>query len=284
MATLPAGAEAATDPRYSSRPYEHLFESPAPSRALDPRAAGALTAALRQEAPPKVEHTGWRSLFRATGSDVNAWPRRRSTWVILGIGAASAALAHPIDDDVNGRLAGKGAGRFFAVGQYVGLGWVQAGVAVGTYAVGRYVIHPPEGQTNRWSHMGFDLLRANILAQSFTYGIKYAVRRDRPSGECCAFPSGHASVTFASAAVIERHFGYRNAWPMFVIAGYVAASRLHENKHYLSDVLFGSALGMTTGWTVVGRHGREQYALAPVPVKGGMGVAVIWTPGGARAH
>ena len=50
---------------------------------------------------------------------------------------------------------------------------------------------------------------------------------------------------------------------------YVATSRLHDNRHFLSDVVFGSALGTATGWTVVGRHGRSSYALTPVAVPGG---------------
>jgi hypothetical protein len=58
----------------------------------------------------------------------------------------------------------------------------------------------------------------------------------------------------------------------------VAASRLADNRHYLSDVLFGSALGIASGWTVVGRHGRENYALAPVPVPGGFLVSVSRVP------
>ena len=43
---------------------------------------------------------------------------------------------------------------------------------------------------------------------------------------------------------------------MFAIATYVATSRLSENRHFLSDVIFGASLGMASGWTVVGRHGR----------------------------
>jgi membrane-associated phospholipid phosphatase len=113
-----------------------------------------------------------------------------------------------------------------------------------------------------------------------THGLKYAVRRDRPTGECCAFPSGHASVTFATATVLERHLGYRASWPMFAIAGYVSVSRLTDNRHFLSDVLFGSALGMATGWTVVGRHGRENFSLYPVPVRGGVVLAGTWSPAG----
>ena len=89
-------------------------------------------------------------------------------------------------------------------------------------------------------------------------------------------------MTFATAAVLERHFGYRASWPMFAIAGYVSASRLTDNRHFLSDVLFGSALGMATGWTVVGRHGRNDFALYPMPVRGGVAVAGSWSPGKSR--
>ena len=78
--------------------------------------------------------------------------------------------------------------------KYLGMAWVQAGTAVGIYLIGRYALPPGEtGRTNKVSHLGFDLLRANLVTQAFTYGIKVAVQRDRPTGECCAFPSGHAS-------------------------------------------------------------------------------------------
>src|SRR5829696_7399009 len=36
--------------------------------------------------PPEPEHTGFVALIRATGSDFAAFPKRQSTWVILGIG------------------------------------------------------------------------------------------------------------------------------------------------------------------------------------------------------
>jgi len=93
--------------------------------------------------------------------------------------------------------------------------------------------------------------------------IKYSVRRTRPNGDPYSFPSGHASATFAFASVLERHLGARLAWPTLALGAYVATSRLHDNKHYLSDVVFGSALGTAVGWTVVGRHGRSNYAVVP---------------------
>jgi membrane-associated phospholipid phosphatase len=235
----------------------------------------------QNEPTPQPAHTGFKALVFETASDFKTFPQRQSTWVILGIGGAAAALAHPADDNVNRHLAGSNTvSRLFAPGKYIGSVYVQAGTAVGLYAIGRYVMPHAEGgpQTNKVSHLGFDLLRALIVSQAFTQGIKFAVQRDRPTGECCAFPSGHASAAFATASVLERHLGYRGAWPTFLVAAYVATSRLHDNRHVLSDVIFGSSLGIASGWTVVGRHGRENYALAPVPVPGGMMVAFTTVP------
>lgn len=245
------------------------FERVDPSRVLE----------QQQPTPhPPPQHTGFKALVYETGSDFKWFPRRPSTWVILGIGAGAAALASPVEDDVNAHLGGsKSAGRFFAPGKYIGAFPTQAGVAATLYIVGRYVMPRAQGEpkTNRVSHLGFDLMRAVIVSQALTQGVKNAVRRDRPNGECCSFPSGHASAAFATAAVLERHLGYRASWPTLAIAAYVASSRLHDNVHFLSDVLFGSALGMASGWTVVGRHGRSSYAMLPVPVKGGMMLTLV---------
>ena len=234
------------------------------------------------ESHPPPEHTGFGSLVKDTGQDFLAFPRRRSTWVILAIGGGAAALVHPIDETANAHLQGSAAvGRFFAPGKYLGSAYTQVGVALGLYTVGRFVVPKVEGepQTNRWSHLGFDLLRAQIVSQAITHGIKASVRRDRPDGSCCAFPSGHAATAFAAASVIERHFGYRGSWPTMLAASYVAASRLVHNRHYLSDVVFGSAVGLTSGWTVVGRHGRATMSFMPVPVpiRGGMVLAFTRT-------
>jgi membrane-associated phospholipid phosphatase len=230
---------------------------------------------------PQPAHTGFKALVFDTASDFKAFPRRKSTWVILGLGAAGAALAHPLDDELNDKMTGSAAvGKFFAAGKWIGSVYGQGGTAVGLYVIGRYAMAHAAGapKTNKVSHLGFDMLRALTLSQALTQGIKVAVQRDRPTGECCAFPSGHASAAFATATVLERHLGYRGAWPTYVVASYVAASRLHDNRHFLSDVVFGSAVGIASGWTVVGRHGRSNYALAAAPMRGGVMVSLMRTP------
>lgn len=230
-------------------------------------------------------HTGWATLAKDTAHDFWLFPRRRSTWVLLGAGALAALAVHPADDYIEDHIVGsKGAENFFKLGRWVGSAPVQMGTAAGLWMIGRYVLPPAanEPQTNKWSHLGFDLLRAQIEAQAVVHAIKYTARRDRPTGECCAFPSGHAATAFAAASVLERHFGYRGSWPAMVGAAYVGASRLVDNRHFASDVLFGAALGMATGWTVVGRHGREMYSLQPVAVKGGVMIALTRVEPGRR--
>jgi membrane-associated phospholipid phosphatase len=250
-----------------------------PSRVYG-QGADAPPAPEQAEVVPTPPSTGITSFLQTTGADFVSFPKRKSTWVILGVGAASALLAHPADDSANARISGSATvGRFFAPGKWVGSQWVQIGASAGLYVGGRYLAPEAgnESRANKVAHLGYDLLRAQILSQAYIHGIKRAVRRDRPTGECCAFPSGHAAGAFAVAAVIERHFGYRAAWPTLAVATYVGMSRLHDNRHFLSDVLFGSAIGMATGWTVVGRHGRNEYALVPTPVRGGMAISMVRT-------
>ena len=186
----------------------------------------------------------------------------------LSVGSGLALAAHPIDDDVNRRLRGEPwVHDVFLPGKVVGYGATQYAVAAGTYAWGKLHKEP------KVVHLGVDLLRAQIVTQVVTIGIKEAVRRDRPDGTGLSFPSGHASVTFASATVLERHLGWRAAVPTYAVASYVAASRLHENRHFLSDVVFGAAVGVIGGRTVT-RHGRNAWTLAPTPIPGGVVLVV----------
>ena len=58
-----------------------------------------------------------------------------------------------------------------------------------------------------------------------------------------------AFVSFASAAVLQEHFGWKVGLAAYAGAAYVATSRLSERQHYLSDVVFGAAVGIAAGST-----------------------------------
>lgn len=256
-----------------------------PEVVQTPPAAPQASTGGQSNVPP-VEHTGLATLARDVYHDFAAFPRRQSTWIILGVGGGLAALAHPVDDEVNARLVSSSAAdRIWKPGHIIG-GPVMYVVPVALYVSGRYIVPKAtddESQTNKWSHLGLDLIRAEILTEAIVQGLKVSVQRTRPNGENYSFPSGHAAATFALAAVLERHLGYRLAWPTLAIATYVGSSRLHDNVHFLSDVIFGAAIGTAAGWTVVGRHGRTNYAFAPTLVPGGMAFMVSRTNLGHRS-
>jgi membrane-associated phospholipid phosphatase len=124
--------------------------------------------------------------------------------------------------------------------------------------------------------VGADLVRANILAQALTTGIKVSVRRGRPDGTEFSFPSGHTSVSFAAATVVKEHFGWKAGLPAYAGAAYIAASRVQERRHFLSDVAFGAVVGIVAGRTVTVGRGDYRFNVEPmVPAGGGVGVAFV---------
>jgi membrane-associated phospholipid phosphatase len=114
-----------------------------------------------------------------------------------------------------------------------------------------------------------------VLNALLTQGIKVAVHRTRPDEGRFSFPSGHASSTFATATVLQREFGWRVGLPAYGLAAYVAESRIQENRHYASDVIFGAAVGIVSGRTVGIQRGARRFELSPAVVPGG--AAVVFT-------
>jgi len=128
--------------------------------------------------------------------------------------------------------------------------------------------------SDRAADAGRDLVRAQISALSWTYAIKYAVDRTRPNGDPRSFPSGHTSATFATAMVLQKHYGWKLGVPMFAAATYTAAERVTNNKHWASDVAFGAVIGVLSGRTVTLHLQRAQLGVQAMPLPGGGGVLV----------
>ena len=222
--------------------------------------------------PPTPVHTGIHALFYGLLEDVKHLPSVPNA-KIAAVGGGISLIAHPFDDDFNVRLRShyNGVNQAFRPGKYIGNTAVQVGAAVATYGIGRAT------HEDKASHLGMDLLRAQILVEGLTEGLKFATQRERPDGSNSqSFPSGHASITFATATVLERHLGWKYSALGYVVASYVAASRLHDNRHWLSDVTFGAAVGAIAGRTVT-VHGRNYWNVGPVSVPGGAGIMAART-------
>jgi membrane-associated phospholipid phosphatase len=74
--------------------------------------------------------------------------------------------------------------------------------------------------------------------------------------------------------VLQEHYGWKLGVPFFTIATYTAASRIVDNKHWASDVMFAAFLGMTSGRTVTMHLRGNPVSVAPLAVPGGGGVSV----------
>ena len=210
------------------------------------------------EKPPTPPHTGVHALLDGLRLDIINLPSKPNLYIAIAGGGLAAAV-HPFDQTFNVRLRSHYdlVNDVFAPAKYYGDTPEQLILSIGTYTFGRVFDQP------KVSHLGMDLLRAQVIAELLVQPIKFATQRERPDGSNAqSFPSGHAAATFAAATVIERHLGWKKAALGYAIASYVAASRLHDNVHYLSDVVFGAAVGTIAGRTVT-EHGRETWAFVP---------------------
>ena len=106
-----------------------------------------------------------------------------------------------------------------------------------------------EGRSkNRWNALVADAMAAAMMA-AVVNGMKYGIDRDRPNGGSGSFPSGHTATAFMGATLLAHEYGHRSVW--IPIAGYTVATgvgmmRVLNNKHYLSDVVVGAAIGILT--------------------------------------
>ena len=189
------------------------------------------------------------------------------SWLTGGLTAAG--VLHPADVSVT-REASESTTSSFKPGAIVGGTPLELGAAFTTYAIGRAKWNP------RVMSVGSELIRAQMMAQLVTTGVKQAVRRQRPEGSGFSFPSGHTAVTFASATVLRQHFGWKVGIASYAVASYVAASRVQMQRHYLSDVVFGATVGIVAGRTVTIGSGRNKFQLGPTVVPGGGGVSAVW--------
>jgi len=209
------------------------------------------------------------TLFVDIFRDIVHFPSEQTGVWLAGAGGASA-FAALLDDRLSSE-PGQEWGRWsetFDPGTWIGNGAVLGVSAAVTYGAGRAV------GRHRTAVLGRDLLRAQALAGLLTHAVKITVRRQRPDGSSSyAFPSGHASTTFASAVVISRYVPRKWAFVTYGVASYVAVSRMHENRHYLSDVVFGSGLGIASGLTVM-RNRNLPWEIRPALTGSGVGIFV----------
>jgi membrane-associated phospholipid phosphatase len=146
------------------------------------------------------------------------------------------------------------------------------------------------------------VLQAAVVSADLNQIVKFAVGRQRPcahyAGDCgggagraladqnLSFYSGHASVSFTLATAsgtVASMRGYRRApwiWAVgLALATTTSYLRIAADRHYMTDVLTGAALGSAVGLALprlLHRPGRplDRFVPAAVPQPGGVAFQV----------
>jgi membrane-associated phospholipid phosphatase len=181
--------------------------------------------------------------------------------------------------------------------------YTTGGVVAAFYLVGRAKHNARARETGV---LGAEALIDGELVAS---ALKLATQRPRPredngSGEFFeggrAFPSGHAVSSWALATVIAHEYGRRRPLVRFGAYGLATAvslSRFTARKHFLGDVLAGSAIGYGVGRYVyrthhdpsldegeggasgAGKHSRLMPFTSPIYYRAShsVGLMLVWT-------
>jgi len=186
---------------------------------------------------------------------------RDARWMApLGLGtAALIATDRRTGDEIAESTSQLNASRIVS---YAGSGYGVGGVALTFYLVGRAKHDDRARETG--------LLGAEALIDSaiVVTALKEITQRKRPlSGKSrgdffdggSSFPSGHSIEAWSLATVIANEYHDRPLvqFAAYGLAGAVSVARFTGEKHYLSDVLVGSAMGYGIGRYVYHAHHRK---------------------------
>lgn len=94
-----------------------------------------------------------------------------------------------------------------------------------------------------------------------------------------SFPSGHTAAAFSVASVISWQYKDKKWVPMlaYSLAGLAGISRIHDNRHWASDVLAGAVVGTITGTFICKHHQRKKKTLLPVISEDTWGIRLLLT-------
>lgn len=94
-----------------------------------------------------------------------------------------------------------------------------------------------------------------------------------------SFPSGHTTASFAVASVIATQFRESKWIPVtaYSVATLAGLSRIYDNKHWLSDVVAGAAVGTLVGNLVSHRTSDSRLSIIPFREGTFQGVKLAYT-------
>lgn len=210
-------------------------------------------------------------------------------WIITGGVVAGTTVLMFADDPVRKSFSlGHDSTKddFASVGDYYGTGAPGGILAIGLYTGG--IIFDAPGVRLAGRH----IIQSLIYAGAITTTLKILAGRHRPylndgphafDGPSLtdmhhSFPSGHSTVAFAIGSSLSADIDHPVATVLlYSLATLTAASRIYDDRHWLSDTFLGAAIGTACGYATAHMHdpasGKgSSFNITPTPD----GINVSW--------
>jgi membrane-associated phospholipid phosphatase len=164
----------------------------------------------------------------------------------------------------------------------------EIGSAYGVYGTvtGLYLLGKVRHNENL-THTGLVGLEALLNSTIVAGALKLATNRERPNsgdgdgsfwGGGTSFPSGHSMAIWSIATAMVNARPRPIYWHIiaYSIASSVSVARIAEEKHFVSDVFVGSALGFLIGRYVAQQSSdRQKFVFIPVANQKSVGFNLI---------
>lgn len=202
-------------------------------------------------------------VFISDGAEFYTTPFRLNSkqWLYTGAGLVSLGVIMSQDKNLHSSLSkGVKDGDFWSIVKNGG-DVKYAGIGSGAiYFTGLFARSKVIRETGRM------LLQSLVYSGILTTLFKTVTGRSRPyysdsqydfnwfetTEEKKSLPSGHATVAFAISTVFAERI---NTWwsrtVFYSLAALTAYSRVHDNQHWVSDVMLGGLIGFGSGYFVV---------------------------------
>lgn len=188
--------------------------------------------------------------------------------------AAAFGASFSVDAEVKGHYD-----RHHFFGDAAKLGdWMLVGFPLTTAAM--TLLAPPGRFEDRYDHLA--AFTETIAAAGVTgLALKGVMHRDRPNHHGAdSFPSEHTIITFATAKFISEawgpEYGLKVKVPAYLLATFVAVARLERERHYVSDIIGGAAIG----YLIADVIGKWHYGKDGINERSNVTVAPLVTPAG----
>lgn len=194
-----------------------------------------------------------------------------TTWLYL---TGTAAVLYPVarlDGSINPRALAWRDGRLGGYLEWTNhLGGPRMTLPVATVAVATLFT-----DDTRLQDAAFTSLESLLAAGAVSYGLKFAFGRARPKAGAgpyrfdpfsghTSFPSGHSTTAFAVLTPWVFYYPGPVTYGLFALGTGTAVARLARNKHWTTDVIAGSGIGVLMGYWLTRRHqGRPGFRALP---------------------